>query len=232
MGEAVQLTSHTEPSSDYVSQLFSKPQIDLRYKKVTFQNFYSVNTIRTNSRTVSFSLPAWRSASGNKFLFKTAFSRLYFFLFLFTAYKLKDTVLIIKLAILNNGEQVPKDTKAAFINNILHSVIGSLKVYLNDKCINANCENYAYKAYIKYMASFDTDSKTSVLEAQGYYEDDESQVRKLCMHMWGKLINYLLLQQFYGQQTRRKRSKQRIYFKNGSFPKQRSMEHWCCNICG
>ena len=81
------------------------------------------------------------------------------------------------VAMMNKDKQIPNGTKAAFINNIMHSLIGSLKVYLNDKCINASCENYAYKAYIKYMASFDTDAKTSILESHGYYEDDESQVK-------------------------------------------------------
>ena len=83
----------------------------------------------------------------------------------------------------NNNTQIPAKTRAAFINNILHSLISSLKIYLNDKCINANCENYAYKAYIKYMASFNTDAKASVLEAQGYYEDDESKVCSLFFNL-------------------------------------------------
>ena len=78
---------------------------------------------------------------------------------------------------MKEGNGPPADnTKAAFINNTMHSLISSLKVFINDKCINSNTEDYNYKEYIHYMTSYDNQAKTSTLTSQGYFEDREALV--------------------------------------------------------
>lgn len=65
------------------------------------------------------------------------------------------------------------------VNNILNSLIGSLRIYLNNVLVNNNNQYYHYKSYIQTLYSFDELQKESFLESRGWYDDKYSQ-RKGC----------------------------------------------------
>ena len=54
------------------------------------------------------------------------------------------------------------------INNILNSMIGSLRIYLNNVLINNSNDYYQYKSYIQTLFTFDNHQKESYLETAGW----------------------------------------------------------------
>jgi hypothetical protein len=94
-----------EPFSESVQQydetFFSKIPTDLRFKKVTFQNYYPTNPVR-GARTISFNLPPWPSQ---------------------TFYLLHQALMSIKLKIITPTDtKLPDDAMCAPINNVLGSI--------------------------------------------------------------------------------------------------------------
>ena len=78
-----------------------------------------------------------------------------------------------------NGDALPTDSKAGFINNILHSVIKRQAIYLNDKSINSSTDHFNYKKYIETNATYNGACKKTILQSQGYYQDTPGNVSKL-----------------------------------------------------
>jgi hypothetical protein len=94
-----------EPFSESVQvfdeTFFSKIPTDLRFKKITYQNYYPTNPVR-GARTISFTLPPWPSQ---------------------TFYLLHQALMSIKLKIVKvGGAALPDDALCAPINNVLGSV--------------------------------------------------------------------------------------------------------------
>ena len=151
MAEAVQLLNQEEGVLDYAESMFKKPPVDLRYKRVTFQRFDCINSIK-NAKTFSFYLPPWKSR---------------------TYYQLHKTLVVLKLALVDeDGEAITKDLKVAFANNILDTIMSSVKIWLNDKAIVNNGDDYNYKRYIEIMMSDDYGSKHSILQSRGWFQDE------------------------------------------------------------
>ncbi len=61
--------------------------------------------------------------------------------------------------------------RVAPVNNSLHSLFSSCRVWLGETLITKSPENYAHKAYIIDLMSFDGFAKYTWLEAQGWYQD-------------------------------------------------------------
>ncbi len=77
----------------------------------------------------------------------------------------------IKLIDVATGE-VPEATKRVGpVNNILQSLFSSCRVWLGETLITKNPENYAHRAYIIDLMSFDGFAKYTWLEGQGWYQD-------------------------------------------------------------
>ena len=107
MAEAVQLLNPEDGVLDYAESMFHKPPVDLRYKRITFQRFDCMNSIK-NAKNFSFYLPPWKSR---------------------TYYQLHKTIVVLKLALVTDeGNAIKKNQRVAFCNNILDSIMSSVKI--------------------------------------------------------------------------------------------------------
>lgn len=65
----------------------------------------------------------------------------------------------------NNADVTP-------INNLIHSLFSQIEVSLNGKEVENTNANYAYKAYIGNLLSYDQDAKRTFLESEFFFKDD------------------------------------------------------------
>ena len=146
----MQLLNPEDGVLDYAESMFHKPPVDLRYKRITFQRFDCMNSIK-NAKNFSFYLPPWKSR---------------------TYYQLHKTIVVLKLALVTDeGNAIKKNQRVAFCNNILDSIMSSVKIWLNDKAIVNNADDYNYKRYFEIMLTDDWSRKHSILQSQGYFPD-------------------------------------------------------------
>lgn len=85
---------------------------------------------------------------------------------------LKETLLHIKVKVTQvvDDEKAEKEP-AGLINLPLHSLWEEVEVNLQQKNISPSSKNYAYKALVETLLSFDRGAKESQLQAAGYYKD-------------------------------------------------------------
>ena len=91
------------------------------------------------------------------------------------------TRLVGKFALIDpsSGENIKKETDVAFINNLGHSWIQQIELYLNDKqIIDLSSPSYAYKAFIDNFLSYSRDKKKFDLQNQLYLDDDDQDYDK------------------------------------------------------
>ena len=75
----------------------------------------------------------------------------------------------------STGEPIEEATDVSFVNNLGHSWIQQIEVYLNDKqIVDLSTPSYAYKAFIENYLSFSKDKKQYDLRNQLYFDDDDS----------------------------------------------------------
>lgn len=130
---------------------FGRLPTDLRYKKITFQKFYSVSPL-ANSDTITLNLPAWTSS---------------------TLYLLDQAIVKVRLKILmDDGKVPPPNTNVAPINNVIGSLFTYQKIYFNDTLVSSCTQGYHIRNFIQKTFGYAFTSKTSWLEAGGYYHDD------------------------------------------------------------
>ena len=73
-----------------------------------------------------------------------------------------------------DGSQLEKAAEVSFVNNLGHSWIPPIEVYLNDKqVVDLSTPSYAYKAFIENYLSYSADKKKFDLRNQLYYDDDD-----------------------------------------------------------
>ena len=73
------------------------------------------------------------------------------------------------------GTPIELETDVSFINNLGHSWIQQIAVYLNDKqVVDLSSPSYAYKAFIENFLSFSKDKKEYDLRNQLYFDDGDS----------------------------------------------------------
>ena len=74
-----------------------------------------------------------------------------------------------------SGAPIEKDIDVSFVNNLGHSWIQQIEVYLNDKqVVDLSSPSYAYKAFIENFLSFSSDKKKYDLRNQLYFDDGDS----------------------------------------------------------
>ena len=73
------------------------------------------------------------------------------------------------------GALIEKATDVSFVNNLGHSWISQIEVYLNDKqVVDLSTPSYAYKAFIENFLSFSQDKKKYNLRNQLYFDDGDT----------------------------------------------------------
>jgi hypothetical protein len=80
----------------------------------------------------------------------------------------------VKLTKADGVTTIGKDQHVAPINNILHSLISSCNVSLNNVPINDTINHYPYRSYITDLLGFDSNARYSWMEATGFYLDTAS----------------------------------------------------------
>ncbi len=148
---SIQLEADTQLSQNWIETFFQHRPTDGRYEAVKYQAFHSVESL-TNANQVTFQCP--------RFLGPNAY--------------LPDKLMIkVQLEIVDVAtNQVPVAAqRVAPINNSLHSLFSSCRVWLGETQITKSSENYAHRAYLIDLLSFDGFAKYSYLEAQGWFQD-------------------------------------------------------------
>ena len=77
------------------------------------------------------------------------------------------------------NELIEDTTDVSFINNLGHSWIQQIEVYLNDKqVVDLSTPSYAYKAFIENFLSFSNDKKKYDFRNQLYLDDNDADFDK------------------------------------------------------
>ena len=148
---AIQLEAESKLAENWIQSFFRSPATDARFESVKYHQFHSVESL-TNATQVTFVCP--------RFLGPNAY--------LPHKLMLKVQVEIIDVA----TGTVPLSTQTiAPINNSLHSLFSSCRIWLGETLITKAAENYAHKAYLIDLLSFDGFAKYTWLEAQGWFQD-------------------------------------------------------------
>ncbi len=139
-------------AEDWSKTFFQSRPTDSRYESVKYQSFYPVSTL-TNASNITFVMPRFSGPN---------------------CYLPHDMLLEVEVVLTDEDGKtvVPASKQVAPINNILHSLFRTCRVYLNDCLITKAPENYAFKAYMIDVLSFSTDAKFSWLQGQGFYRDN------------------------------------------------------------
>jgi hypothetical protein len=75
----------------------------------------------------------------------------------------------------NSGELIKKEDNVSFVNNIGHSWISSVEVFLNDRsCFDQSTQTYAYKSFIEHCLSFSPNKKNTDFCGSYWMDDDEN----------------------------------------------------------
>lgn len=136
------------PVSNFTESFFFNPGYDKRLTSREFHVFHPSNAY-SGSDNIQFSIPAW--TNGNCFDMRN--------IFLDARVALKKT----------GGEYLTKDSdNAAPCNNVLNTMIRSVRLYLNDVLINKYSDNYHLKSYITQLYSYDTQHKEAFLRVGGW----------------------------------------------------------------
>lgn len=73
------------------------------------------------------------------------------------------------------GGDIVAATKAAPINNIIHSMFSQITVSIGDQIISHPNNLYAHRSYLENLLTYGTDSKRTWMKSQGWYQDDAGQ---------------------------------------------------------
>ncbi len=148
---SIQVEADTKLSQNWIQTFFQARGTDVRFENVKYQAFHSVESL-TNASQVTFICPRFLGPN---------------------AYLPHKLMIKVQLEILDEAtNQVPvSGRRVAPINNSLHSLFSSCRVWLGETLITKSPENYAHKAYIIDLMSFDGFAKYTWLEAQGWFQD-------------------------------------------------------------
>ena len=84
---------------------------------------------------------------------------------------LKNSFVMLKMKLLKaNGTQVDDPSKIGVINNIVHSLFSSIRIFMNDTLVSPNEANPAFAQFIQFFFE-SNDVKKCLGSLQLYYED-------------------------------------------------------------
>lgn len=87
---------------------------------------------------------------------------------------LRKSRLYVKLQILKaNGSSLTPKEKTGIINLPLQSLFSHIDIYMNNKLVSVNSNNYPWKAYLKVVLSSDKEEQESQLQSQLFMKDDD-----------------------------------------------------------
>ncbi|CAF4212055.1 unnamed protein product [Rotaria magnacalcarata] len=63
-------------------------------------------------------------------------------------------------------------------NNFLHTLFSKVEIFLNDQTTAVSTCHYAYRAYLENLLNYDTDTKQTVLQKEGFFAQSEIAARQ------------------------------------------------------
>ncbi len=148
---SIQIEADTKLSENWVQSFFQDRATDARFHSVKYHQFHSVESL-TNASQVTFICPRFLGPN----------------CYLPSKMLLKVEVKLTKAA---SGSPPAAGKRIAPVNNVLHSLFSTCRVWLGETLITKNPENYAHRSYIIDLMSFDGFAKYTYLEAQGWFQD-------------------------------------------------------------
>ncbi len=138
-----------------MEDLFQKRPTNRNYESVKMHSFHPVESL-TNASQVSFVMPRFLGPN----------------MYVPSGMLLKLEVQLERVPTATNPSKTIAPGKVIGpINNTLHSLFKSCRIWLGETLITKNGENYPYKSYLIDLLSYDTDGKYSWLEGQLYIVD-------------------------------------------------------------
>ncbi len=147
----IRVEADTKLAQNWVQSFFQDRGTDARFEVVKYHQFHAVESL-TNASQVTFICPRFLGPNcylPSKILLKVE----------------------VKLTDVATGQVPAAGKRIAPVNNILHSLFSSCRVWLGETLITKNPENYAHRAYIIDLMSYDGFAKYTYLEGQGWYQD-------------------------------------------------------------
>ena len=87
---------------------------------------------------------------------------------------LQKSRLCVKMQIVKaDGSSLAPKEKTGIINLPLQNTFSHIDVYMNNKLVSVNANNYPWKAYLKVVLSSGSDEQNSQLQSQLYMKDDD-----------------------------------------------------------
>lgn len=150
--DALESEINTKPASNFIENFFSKLPIDSRFNKVEFQRFVPVTGLSKNTTKIDFKLEKRDPPQ---------------------CYLISKAIIEVSVTITtSDSTTLPAAAKKiASCNNSLHSLFSSVSMQINDQNVTNAQEDYPYKTYVANLLTFSADSKSSVLETQGWATD-------------------------------------------------------------
>ena len=131
-------------------ELFSTPPLQVAVEEGQWIEYNPVSSI-SSSAPIEFTV----TGSGDEYI------------------ELNKTLLEVKAVIKQaDGQQTPKTSHVAPINNTLQSLFSQVDVSLNDVPVSSSTTTYPYRAYIENHLNYGSDAKDSRLGAGLYFMDD------------------------------------------------------------
>lgn len=158
MAEAFNVEPASFSAHDYGQSYFRDLPADTRFLKTTWHTYNCGTNLNDNSGNITINLKPWKSAS---------------------AYLLDKTLLKMRVKLTDEtGNKIPDSegapascTYVSFANGLIWSIFNGLRVFINDKDINANTTNFGYKNYFENYLSYDLAAKKTFLTVSGYSPD-------------------------------------------------------------
>ena len=130
--------------------LFSVPPTQTSIESSSYMDYHPVCALNENTTTIEFSIPG----NGEKYV------------------DLSNCFLYVKAKIVQtDGNDLQNDDETAPVNNLLHSMISQVDIYLDGKQITSSTNTYAYRALLETLLSYGSDAKKSQLRGAMYFKD-------------------------------------------------------------
>jgi|FrelakmetLWP11LW_1041352.scaffolds.fasta_scaffold13218_3 hypothetical protein len=131
--------SSTVPAQEFAESFFSRVPTDSRFLQTVFQKIMPSSSI--DADVIEFNFERYEAAN---------------------LYMIQDTYMEMSILITKSDGSLPDPTKrVGIVNNILHSMFDSVRLYINDSLISVAPKHYNYKAYISTVLTFSPHCKNA-----------------------------------------------------------------------
>ena len=131
--------SSTVPAQEFAQSFFARVPTDSRFLQTTFHRIVPSSNIEAD--VIEFNFERYEAAN---------------------LYMIQDTYMELNLSITKSDGSLPDKTKrVGLVNNILHSMFESVRLYINDSLISVSPKHYNYKAYISTLLTYSPHCKNA-----------------------------------------------------------------------